>query len=113
MKYPNSIPLWHASGDLFPGNALSQVVLSSAGTNWNDVVLEQHDFLSVELADVMYKHHVFVINVGHPITCEFKKKGRFRRESKEKKAISFFPEPPPFFFRLQLKGDGVGALLLP
>ena len=46
MKYPNSIPLWHASGELFPGNALCQVVLSSAGTKWNDVVLELHDFLS-------------------------------------------------------------------
>src|SRR5260370_5367293 len=111
MKYPNSIPLWHASGDLFPGNALSQVVLSSAGTKWNDVVLEQDDFLSVELADVMYKHHVFVINVGHPITCEFKKKGRFRRVLKERDAISFFPSRQPFFLRLKLERDVFGAFI--
>jgi AraC family transcriptional regulator len=111
MKYPNSIPLWHPSGELFPGNALCQVVLSSAGTKWNDVVLEQHDFLSIELADVMYKRHVVVINIGHPITCEFKKKGRFRRALKEKDAISFFPSCQPFFLRLKLERDVFGAFI--
>src|ERR1700704_1714999 len=105
MKNPHSIPLWHASGELFPGTALSQVILSSAGTKWNEVVLEQHDFLSIELADVMYKQHVFVINVGHPITCEFKKNGRFRRVLKEKDATSFFPSYRPFFLRLKLERD--------
>ena len=111
MKYPNSIPLWHPSGELFPGNALCQVVLSSAGTKWNDVVLEQHDFLSIELADVMYKQHVFAINIGHPITCEFKKKGRFRRALKEKDAISFFPSCQPFSGRLKLERDVFGAFI--
>jgi AraC family transcriptional regulator len=111
MKYPNSIPLWHPSGELFPGNALCQVVLSSAGTKWNDVVLEQHDFLSIELADVMYKRHVVVINIGHPITCEFKKKGRLRRALKEKDAISFFPSCQPFFLRLKLERDVFGAFI--
>jgi len=66
------------------------------------VVLEQHDFLSMELADVVYKQHVFVVNVGHPITCEFKEKGRFRRVLKERDAISFFPSRQPFFLRLKL-----------
>src|SRR5258707_15646904 len=103
MKYPNSIPLWHASGELFPGNALCQVVLSSAGTKWNELVLEQHDFLSIELADVMYKQHVFVINVGHPITWEFKKKGRFRRGVKGKKEIFFFSMGEAFFFLLLIE----------
>ena len=111
MKYPHSIPLWRANGELAPGNAFSQVVLSSAGTKWNDVVLEQHDFLSIELADVMYKQHVFVINVGHPITCEFKKKGRFRRVLKERDAISFFPSSEPFFLRLKLERDVFGAFI--
>ena len=111
MKYPHSIPLWRANGELFPGNALSQVVLSSAGTKWNDVVLEQHDFLSIELADVMYKRHVVVINIGHPITCEFKKKGRFRRALKEKDAISFFPSCQPFSGRLKLERDVFGAFI--
>jgi AraC family transcriptional regulator len=111
MKYPDSIPLWRANGELLPSNAFSQVVLSSAGTKWNDVVLEQHDFLSIELADVMYKQHVFVINVGHPISCEFKKKGRFRRVLKERDAISFFPSGQPFFLRLKLERDVFGAFI--
>src|SRR5258707_15537136 len=100
MKYPHSIPLWRANGELLPGNAFSQVVLSSAGTKWNDVVLEQHDFLSIELADVMYKRHVVVINIGHSVNWEFKKKGRFRRGVKEKKKNFFFPDGPPFFWLL-------------
>jgi hypothetical protein len=77
MKYPNSIPLWHASGELFPGNALSQVVLSSAGTEWNDVVLEQHDFLSLELADVMYKQHVFILMLATPLLANSRKRDGF------------------------------------
>ena len=111
MKYPDRIPLWHASGELFPGNALSQAVLSSAGAKWNDVVLEQHDFPSIELADVMYKRHVVVINIGHPVTWEFKKKGRFRRVLKEKNAISFFPSCQPFSGRLKLERDVFGSFI--
>jgi hypothetical protein len=111
MKYPHSIPLWRTNGELLPANALSRVVLSSVGTKWNDVVLEQHDFLSIELADVMYKQHVFVINVGHPITCEFKKKGRFRRVLKARDTISFFPSRLPFFLRLKLERDVFGAFI--
>ena len=111
MKYPNSIPLWHANGELFPGNALCQVVLSSAGTKWNDVVLEQHDFLGIELADVMYKQHVVIINIGHSVTWEFKKNARFRRALKEKDAISFFPSSQPFSGRLKLERDVFGAFI--
>src|SRR5260370_40146120 len=112
MKYPNSIPLWHASEELFPGNALSQVVLSSAGTKWKDVVLEQkHDFLGIELADVMFKRHVVVINIGHSVNWEFKKDGRFRRVLKEKDAISFFPSCQPFSGRLKLERDVFGAFI--
>ena len=111
MKYPDRIPLWHASGELFPGNALSQAVLSSAGAKWNDVVLEQHDFPSIELADVMYKRHVVVINIGHPVTWEFKKKGRFRRVLKEKNAISFFPSCQSFSGRLKLERDAFGSFI--
>src|SRR5258708_1022867 len=112
MKYPNRIPLCHASEELFPGNALSQVVLSSAGTKWKDVVLEQkHDFLGIELADVMFKRHVVVINIGHSVNWEFKKDGRFRRVLKEKDAISFFPSCQPFSGRLKLERDVFGAFI--
>ena len=113
MKYPHSIPLWRSNGELLPGNALSRVVLSSVGTRWNDVVLEQHDFLSIELADVMYRQHVFVINVGHPITWEFKKEGRFQRVFKARGAISFFPSHQPFSGRPKVeRGVFVDVLFL-
>src|SRR5258708_38296931 len=79
MKYPNSIPLWHTNGELLAGNTPGRVVLSSVGSNWNDIVLEQRHIPSGERADVMYKRHVIAINIGHSITCECKKEGRFQR----------------------------------
>jgi AraC family transcriptional regulator len=103
MKYPHSIPLWRASGELLSGNASSRVVLSSVGTKWNDVVVEQHDFSSIELADVMFKRHVIAINIGHSFTNEFKKQGRFQRVFKERGTISFFPSDQPFSGRLKVK----------
>jgi hypothetical protein len=53
MKYPHSIPLWRTNEELLSGNAPSRVVLSSAGTKWNDVVVEQHHFPNSELAGVI------------------------------------------------------------
>src|SRR5258708_38514662 len=79
MKYSHGIPLWRTNGKLLPGNALSRVVLSSAGTRWNDVVVEQRHSPCRELADVMYKQHVIVINVGYGMTWEYKKEGRVHR----------------------------------
>src|SRR5258708_458 len=96
MNYPHSIPLWRTSGELLPGNAPYRVVLSSVGAKWNDVVVEERHFPSSERADVMYKPHVIAINIGHPITWEFKKEGRFLRFFKPRGAISFFPSHQPF-----------------
>ncbi len=79
-----------------PGGAPSRLVLSSVGTKWNDVVVEQHHFPSSELADVMFKQHVIAINVGHSITWEFKKEGRLQRFYKARGAISCFPSHQPF-----------------
>src|SRR5260221_2038576 len=103
MKYPNSIPLCHASGELFPGNAHYRIVLSSVGTKWNDVVVEERHVPSSERADVMYKRHVIAINIGHSITWEFKKEGRFQRFFKARGAISFFPSHQPFSGRLKVE----------
>jgi AraC family transcriptional regulator len=111
MKYPHSISLWHTNGELLPGNASSRVVLSSVGTKWNDVVLEQHHFPSSELADVMFKRHVIAINIGHSLTNEFKIEGRFHRVFKERGANSFFPSHRPFFLRLKVE-RGVFANVL-
>jgi YesN/AraC family two-component response regulator len=87
MKYPHSFPLWRSNGELLPGGAPSRLVLSSVGTKWNDVVVEQHHFPSSELADVMHKQHVIAINVGHCITWEFKKEGRLQRAFKARGAL--------------------------
>ncbi|HXM26549.1 MAG TPA: AraC family transcriptional regulator [Chthoniobacterales bacterium] len=103
MKYPHSIPLCHASGELFPGNAHYRIVLSSVGTKWNDVVVEERHVPSSERADVMYKRHVIAINIGHSITWEFKKEGRFQRFFKARGAISFFPSHQPFSGRLKVE----------
>jgi AraC family transcriptional regulator len=111
MKYSHLISLWHTNGELLPGNASSRVVLSSAGTKWNDVVVEQHHFPSSELADVMFKRHVIAINIGHSLTNEFKIEGRFQRVFKERGANSFFPSHRPFFLRLKVE-RGVFANVL-
>src|SRR5260221_434373 len=89
--------------ELLSGNAPSRIVLSSFGTKWNDVVVEQHHFPCSEMDDLMYKQHVIVINLGHSMTCEYKKEGQFRRFFKTRGAISFFPSRQPFFLRSKLE----------
>jgi AraC family transcriptional regulator len=111
MKYRHSIPLWRTNGELLSDNAPSRVVLSSVGTKWNDVVVEQHHFPSSEMADLMYKQHVIAINVGNPITCEYKKEGQFRRFFKVRGAISFCPSQQLFSGRLRLERGAFANLL--
>ena len=111
MKYPHSIPLWRTNGELLHGKALSRVVLSSVGTKWNDVVVEQHHYPSRELTDVMFKRHVIVINIGQTVTNEFKKEGRFQRFFKPRGAISFFPSHQPFSCRLKVEKGTLGNVL--
>ena len=111
MKYPHSIPLCRKNGELLPDNALSRVVLSSVGAKWNDIVVEQHQFPSGELVDVMYKRHVIVVIVGSPFTVEFEKDGRLQRVQRARGAVSFFPSHRPFSGRLKAE-RGVFANLL-
>jgi AraC family transcriptional regulator len=103
MKYPHSVPLWRTNEELLPGDIPSRVILSSVGTRWNDVLLEQHRLPSSELADVTYQRHVVVINIGHSSTWEFKKEGQFRCFFKARGAISFFPRHQPFSGRLKVE----------
>jgi|SRR5580700_757601 hypothetical protein len=98
MKYPHSIPLWRTNEELLPASALSRLVLSSLGTRWNDILLEQHNVPSSELADVTYKRHVAVINIGHSTTWEFKKEGRFSALLQGKRRDFLLPEPSAFFW---------------
>jgi AraC family transcriptional regulator len=111
MKYPHSIPLWRTNGELLSGKALSRVVLSSVGTKWNEIVVEQHHFSSCELADVMFKRHVIIANIGPTVTYEFKKEGRFQRFFKARGAISFFPSDQPFSCRLKVERGVFGNVL--
>ena len=104
MKYPHSIPLWRTNGELLRGDALSRVVLSSAGARWNDVVVEQRHSSPFELADVRHKQHVIGINIGPSNTWEFKKAGRFRRFFKARGGICFFPSHQPFSCRPNVAG---------
>jgi AraC family transcriptional regulator len=111
MKYPHSIPLWHTNGELFAGGTPSRVVLSSVGTKWNNIVLEHHRFPSSELADVMFKRHVIVIHIGHSVTGECKKEGRFQRFFKAKGSVSLFPSHQPFFQRLKVERTVFASVL--
>ena len=83
----------------------SRVVLSSVGTRWNDILVEQHNVPSCELADVTYMRHVVVIDIGHSTTWEPRKEGRFQRIFKASGAISFFPSDQPFSARLKVERD--------
>jgi AraC family transcriptional regulator len=112
MTHPHSIPLYQTNGELLPGNAVSRVVLSSVGTKWNDVVVEQHHFPSSELADVMFRRHAICINIGHSFTWEFEKDGRFQRVQRARGAISFFPSHQPFSGRLKAERGVFANFLL-
>jgi AraC family transcriptional regulator len=111
MKYPYSIPLWRATGEPLTSTAPYRIVLSSVGTKWTDVVLEQHHVPDCERSDVMYKRHVIAINIGQAVTWQFKKQGRFQRFVKARGAISFFPSHQPFSRRLKVQ-RGMFANLL-
>jgi AraC family transcriptional regulator len=111
MKYPNCIPLWRTNGELLSGNAPSRVILSSVGTKWNNIVVEQHHFPSIEVADVMYRRHVIAINIGRLFTWEFKKEGRLQRFVKARGGICFFPSHQAFSGWLKVERAGFANLL--
>src|SRR5260221_2361178 len=113
MKYPHSISLWRTNGELLRRAALSRVVLSSAGTRWKDVVVEQRHSPCFELADVMHTQHVIGITIVTSTTWEFKKAGRFRRIVKTRDAICLFPSDQPFYCRPKVeRGVIVNVLFL-
>ena len=108
----SKIPLMRTtSEDVLAGNSFSKVVLSSAGTNWHNVVVEEHHFSTRELADLMFIQHVMAVNVGPLITCEFKRNGHFQHLSLPKGAISLSPSQRPFF-RRSILDDNASADVL-
>jgi hypothetical protein len=101
MKYPHSVPLWRTNEELLAGQFFSQVVLS-VGTGWNEVVLEQHRLPSSELADLTYRRHVVVINLGHSSTWEFEKDG-VSAGPKGKRRDFLLSKPSAFSGRLKVE----------
>src|SRR5262249_53489463 len=107
MKQLSQIPLVRSvDGDTLPSNRFSNVVLSSSHTNWRSVVVEEHHFPTREMPDLMFVQHVIAVNVGSPITCEFKKDGRFQRLLMDKRAVSISPSYRAFFRRSQVDENG-------
>jgi AraC family transcriptional regulator len=54
---------------------------------------------------------VIAINIGHPITWEFKKEGRSQRFFKARGAVSFFPSRQPFSGRLKVERNVLANFL--
>jgi AraC family transcriptional regulator len=102
-KNPSSIALWHSTGDLLNNDAVSQSFLSSTGKNWKDVIIQRHRIAEHELADVMFKQHVFILTVGCRCNWEFKRNGQLRQFPKANGTVSFFPSYVPFFGRLRVE----------
>jgi AraC family transcriptional regulator len=99
-KHSSRIPLVRSTDQqAVPESPFASVVLSSAGTNWHNVVVEEHHFRTRELADLMFIQQVIAVNVGPSITCEFKKDGRFQRISMPRDAVSVSPSQRPFYRR--------------
>ncbi|HEY2456344.1 MAG TPA: hypothetical protein VGI13_03510, partial [Candidatus Acidoferrum sp.] len=99
MKLPSNIPILHATnGELLAGSPRSAVVLSSARSNWHNLVVEEHRVPKGELNDVKYVQHVVCVNKGRVVTFETKKDGR-RHRVLERGAVSLFPSHCPFFSR--------------
>jgi hypothetical protein len=65
------------------------------------------------MADITYKRHVVILNLGRCTTWEFKKAGRFRSFFKQRGAISLFPSHQPFSGQLKVeRGLSANVLLL-
>jgi hypothetical protein len=110
MKYPHTIPLRRTNEEVLPGDC--RMVLSSAATKWKDILVEEHHLPSIELADVTYKRHVIVINIGRSTSWESKKEGQFRCVFKARGAISFFLNHQPFSGRLKVARGVLAKVLL-
>ena len=102
-----------AGGKAAPANLPSSVVLSSACTNWRHLVVEEHRFQSpYDLDGLMYLQHVIAINVGPPITCEFKKSGRLQRMCKSEGTVCLSPSHETLFSYCRVPEENGSAEVL-
>jgi AraC family transcriptional regulator len=100
-------------GEAGPANLPSSVVLSSACTNWRHLVVEEHHFQSpYDLDGLMYLQDVIAVNIGRPITCEFKKNGRLQCMCKSKGTICLSPSHEALFSYCRVPGENGSAEVL-
>lgn len=102
MKPQSNLPIVRATDDeILPGDHPSKVVLSSARTKWNTLLVEEHRIASLEWNGGTFARHVVAVNVGRPLTSEVKKGSRFGRIFHKTGSISVFPSGRPFFSRIK------------
>jgi len=114
MKPQSDIPILRVTdGEVVSGSPPAKIVLSSAGTSWPNVLVEQHRIPSFEWNDVEYIQHVVGVNLGRPTTTEVRNRGRFRRIYHKTGSISLFPSHEPLFGRMKKEKIGpVDALFV-
>jgi AraC family transcriptional regulator len=111
MTYSHHIPIFQENGELFPIDASSCVIQSSAETSWKHILMEQHQIPSSEWANIMYKQHLIVVNVGRTTNYEFKKNGRFQKVLKPTGTVSLFPSYQPVSLRVKMDTSRVADLI--
>src|SRR6516165_8002797 len=101
MKPQSNIPVLRATDDeVLPGNPRSRVILSSAATNWRNLIVEEHHIPYLEWNGGKFVHHVVGVNLGKPVTSEVKTRRRFRRILDKTSSISLFPSHHAYFARV-------------
>jgi AraC family transcriptional regulator len=97
--------------EILPGNPRAKVVLSSARTNWPNILVQEHRIPSLEWNGGTYTQHVVAVNVGRPVTSEVKKGRRYRRVRHKTGTISLFPSYQPNFARMRTDKTGFADAL--
>src|SRR5262249_54054015 len=109
---PSNIPVLRAAtGELVPADFIHRVVVSSARSNWHNLVVEELHVPKRELDEHMFVHHVVAVNVGPPVTFEVTKDGRGLYVL-ETGATSFLPSHQPFFRRRKRDESGSAHVIL-
>ena len=112
MKRQSNIPVLRATGDeVLPGNPRSRVILSSAATNWRNLIVEEHHIPYLEWNGGKFVHHVVGVNLGKPVLSEVRTRGRFRRILNKTGSICLFPSHHAYFARVNPGKNGFAHAL--
>lgn len=111
MKPQPSIDFWSSNGELQTGNPHNRTILSSTATNRGLIRVDEFRFGQCEIPDLMFKQHVFAMNVGDSLSCEYKDGARFRQTVHAPGHVCFVPSNRPFCVRLSLEEALLGHYL--